>query len=1368
MKRRQFITICGGGALALAANPSLEAQPTSGVPLEDAFLNPPSTAYAKTWWHWMNGNISEIGITRDLEAMKRVGVGGFQLFEAGTGIPKGPVVYGSPEHLRMFQHAIAEADRLGLDYGMANCPGWSSTGGPWMTARPDLSMQNLTWTETIVSGGKNVSVALKQPQANLNYYRDAMLLAVPAAGEATPVRFTSNSGPVDANELSGTGQGVALAAAGFLQVEFAEPVEARSVVLSSTAIADGWRGAGAAAGFGGFGAQAPSVSLPIEASDDGVQFHKVADFTVPGAGGRGRGGAGAPLPTTANIPATRARFFRVVSLGPRRITLFQISAAPRNLNWDSKAQFTGGRGGMTGRAAAIGASAPVALAGGFIDPNSVLDISQFMNAQGQLSWQAPAGNWTIYRIGHTTNGVTNHPAPDGGTGLEVDKLSAEAYDYHFEQFFGKLLDALAPLAKKGMAGSLIDSYEIGLQNWTPKLPDEFRKRRDYDMKKYMPALFGRVVGSPEITDRFLWDFRKTTAELMNENYYGRFAEDLHARGMKAYNEPYGSGNFDEMQAGSKTDMVLGEFWPGRSPMLSEVKLVASVAHIYGKNLIGAESFTGQTKWQNHPYMLKTFGDYAFTTGLNQLVFHRYAHQPHPDVTPGMTMGPWGWHFDRTNTWFEKASGWLRGYIARSQSLLRQGSFVGDILYFHDEDSPVHALDHEQLRPAPPAGHDWDNIDGPAIQSRVKIENGRITLPGGLSYHVLVLADSSTMTLPLMRKIRDLVNEGMVLVVNSKPQRTPGLTTFADGDADLRTLVAEVWGNLNGTTVTERTFGRGRVFWGQPMRAVLDKIGVKPDFEFTAKAADAPINCIHRTVGDAEVYFVASRRREVEDLVCTFRVSGRQPEFWDAVTGEISKVAVFEEVDGRIRVPLRLERAGSTFVVFRSPAPARRLQEIAKDGAPLVTTRPFTAPAAGLYRNVTNNFTIAVWVKPDYEAVPPVRATLSEPLRTVPVDACPITWAVYPPAGETVYGANHAACGFGAARNGVVVIERSTGVAEVVLTAQVPLAGWTHVAVVYKEGTPSLYVDGKKVGDAAKSGQTVHPGLKESLGTPYYFLGQASEPQLFNEVLSEVRIQQLVAAGLPAPDEPPAFDFAGKAQPELHFWQDGNYALKDGSGRTSTISVSGVGKPIDLTGPWSVKFQEGRGAPPEITLSELKSLHRHEQPGVKYFSGNATYIKKFSVPASAIANERRLYLDLGRVEVVADVKVNGQPAGNVWKPPYRLDITSLVRAGDNDLEVEVANLWPNRLIGDEQLPPEHEYGGGGGIGGGAGLAAPAPGGRVTGPIRSIPEWYAKGQPKPGPRITFATYKWYSKDDPLFESGLLGPVRLRIAIRQPAGA
>jgi hypothetical protein len=635
-------------------------------------------------------------------------------------------------------------------------------------------------------------------------------------------------------------------------------------------------------------------------------------------------------------------------------------------------------------------------------------------------------------------------------------------------------------------------------------------------------------------------------------------------------------------------------------------------------------------------------------------------------------------------------------------MLRQGLFVGDLLYFTGEDSPQRSPELPELVPPPPPGYDWDSIDAAAIQTRVKIDNGRIVLPSGASYRVLVLRNNTKLTLPLAQKIRDLVNEGMVLVVNAKPEQTPGLTNYLNNDGELRRVVAELWGNLNGTTLTERTFGKGRVFWGQPLSAVLDKLGLKPDFEFTAKSADAPINWIHRKAGDADVYFVATKRRKPEELVCTFRVNGKQPEFWDAVTGEIAKVATFETADGRTRVPIHLERAGSMFVVFRSAAPARRVLQIARDGTTLVATQPLSAPARGLHRNVTNNFTISLWLKPDMEgAIPTAGAAPAQGGGGGGGggQGGAVTYAFYPLAGETVYGANHAACGLGATRNGVALYERTTGNPALVASAQVPLAGWTHVAVVYRDGAPQLYVNGKPEGQAQKSGKVVHPGLGESHDSPMDFAGQSTEPELFPEAMSEARIQQLAAAGLPNPDDPPAFEPAGLARPELLFWQDGNYSLRDSAGRSTAMQVSGIGKPVDIKGPWTVKFPPNLGAPPEITLPELKSLHRHEQDGVKYFSGTATYTKRFSLPADAKAGGKRLYLDLGRVEVIAEVKVNGKALGNVWKPPYRLDITDAVRAGDNDLEIQLANLWPNRLIGDEQQPPEYEYGGGGAGGGG---------------------------------------------------------------------
>jgi hypothetical protein len=332
-------------------------------------------------------------------------------------------------------------------------------------------------------------------------------------------------------------------------------------------------------------------------------------------------------------------------------------------------------------------------------------------------------------------------------------------------------------------------------------------------------------------------------------------------------------------------MVMGEFWLGQANHHS-IKLASSIAHVNGKQVVGAESFTSMSKWQEYPYCMKTTGDFMFTQGLNQYVVHRYCHQPHPDVRPGITLGPFGMHWERTNTWFEKAGPWVQ-YVARCQSMLQQGQFLADLLYFTGENSPQVSPGLGQLEPPPPPGYDWDTIDAETIRKRIEIKSGRIVLPGGMSYRILVLRNETKLSLPLLRRIQDMVNQGMWLV-GPRPLQSPSL---ADDQEEVRRLSAEVWGNLDGRTVTERACGQGRVFWGQTMSAVLNKLGVNPDFEFTAKDADAPINCTHRRVGEAEIYFLATRRRQSEELVCTFRVEGKRPELWNPLTGEVALAPV---------------------------------------------------------------------------------------------------------------------------------------------------------------------------------------------------------------------------------------------------------------------------------------------------------------------------------------------------------------------------------------------------------------------------------------------------------------------------------------------
>jgi hypothetical protein len=714
-------------------------------------------------------------------------------------------------------------------------------------------------------------------------------------------------------------------------------------------------------------------------------------------------------------------------------------------------------------------------------------------------------------------------------------------------------------------------------------------------------------------------------------------------------------------------------------------------------------------------------------------------QPHPTAVPGMTMGPWGWENDRTNSLYSGLAGWYQ-YAARSQNMLRQGTLVADLVYYVGLDVPVETPAFpEQLNPTPPEGYYYDVANEEAILTRMKGESGRIVLPDGMSYRVLVLPQDKRLSLEVLRHVRDMVKEGVALV-GPKPEVNPGLTGYPNSDAELRQIADEVWGDLNGSTSTDRTYGKGRVFWGLPVAEVLDKLNIKPDCDITSRSGDAPINFIHRRVGDAEVYFVANRRRRAEDLVCTFRVKGKQPELWNPETGEITPITTFDQTDSGVRVPLQLTPSGSMFVVFRSPAPARYVRSITKDGRKVAATDPFPAFQAGRQRDVTNDFTLSVWIKPDLEGIVPPQGNHSPnvPLRSLVISA---------PEGDTLYGPGNVSCGLLAGRNGIAVLERAHMDWHTVLSAPMPIAGWVHVALVYKAGAPSVYVDGKLAGRGEASGSVVHPGLNDvnERGGAEYFDGDMSDPELIKEALGQDRIQQLAATGIPSPIAPPEVEWAGGAGSELLFWLGGNYTLQGATDNLS-LRVSDTGKPIEISGPWQVSFPPNLGAPPEVTLPELISLHQHSDPGVKYFSGTATYSKQIRVPSGATSGDRRLYLDLGWVHVVAQVRVNGRDLGWLWKPPFRVDITPAARPGENKLEVLVTNHWINRLIGDEQLPPENEY-------------------EPNGAIKVIPEWFLQGKPKPpGGRTTFATWRHFDKDSPLLVSGLVGPVRLRTAVRR----
>lgn len=1212
--------------------------------LEQGFANPPDSAKPHTWWHWMNGNVTKEGITADLEAMARVGVGGAQIFNVGCGIPAGPVGFFTPEWREMMQHAAQEADRVGVELCLHNCAGWSSSGGPWNT--PENAMQQITIGETTATGPSRFTGTLAQPPAKLGYYRDIAVLAFPALeGEDVTMQSLAPKVTADAPRFNGsalvdgkpeTAATLPLPAAGkqvFVGFEFDRPFAARSAVV---VLGSGMR----------------NPRGVVQVSEDGRKFRDVRPFAFPRSGGNGT----QTISLGAN-PAP-ARFYRVRftdgGLNAKQVNVAEISFSPCLRTDDVFAKSGMNMGSVPGAATPFESAVPPGLA---VGRKAIVDLTGKMKPDGRLDWNVPPGRWTILRVGFTPTGRENHPAPDGGLGLECDKLSAQALDAHWEGFVQKVVDDLGPLAGAGKPFNnvLIDSYEVGGQNWTPGFETEFLRRRGYDPLPWLVAATGRVVDHPEATERFLWDVRRTIADLFADNYFGRFKELCNQRGLAASIEPY-TGPFESLQSGKHADIPMGEFWV-RQELHPSLKIASSVGHIYGRPVIGAESFTASAgeaggRWLADPYMLKALGDRVFCQGINRYIFHRYAMQPWTDRWPGMTMGPWGSHLDRTCTWWEQGRAWMQ-YIARSQFMLQQGVFVADAAAFCGESAPVQM---PAINPPLPAGHDYDGINADVLLNHAKVEGGLLVLDSGVRYNVLSLSQPDrSMTPALLRKLRGFVAEGLTLV-GPPPERSPSLAGYPECDGEVRALVAEMWGGCDGKTVTEHRLGKGNVVWGQTMEQVFAGLGLKPDFSF-ADENRANLAFIHRRDGDADIYFVSNQRDRFEAVDCTFRVAGKTPELWWPDTGRIETAPVWREENGCTTVPLQFDPAGSVFVVFR--------------------------------KNASGDHVVA--------------ASFQHPPGSVAT----------PPPGLEILEARYEA------------LDGQQGADVTAL-----LAGQI------RDGLLAIRVGNRILGGDPAINQ------KKQLRVRYVCNGQAAE-----QVVAESG--QLEIGQLPGSGEPSRLGLVVGADGRTHLRAagPGSVELTAASGKILKAEARSVPEPAELSGAWSLRFPEGWGAPAQVDLPKLVSWTEHGDAGVNYFSGTATYFKEVELPAERFGEGKTLWLDLGRVKNLAEVFVNGTPLGILWKPPFRVDITAAAKTGRNRLEIKITNLWPNRLIGDEQLPPDCEWG-----------SNDAP--------KAWPQWLLEGKPSPSGRLTFTTWHHWKKGDAPLESGLLGPVFVRTVVEVEA--
>ncbi|MDX2190921.1 MAG: glycosyl hydrolase, partial [Bacteroidota bacterium] len=880
---------------------------------EQEFLKPSSENKVHTWWHWVQRSITKEGITKDLENMKAQGVVQATILNVGLlddkkyGVPQ--VFFGSNEYYDLFQWALQEAKRLGITIGAHNCDGWSSSGGPWIT--PEKSMKMFTWSKVNISGGKNVSLTLPTPFMRDNFYKDVAVVAFPSISIENA--FSSAKPEIKLNDSTNASVIADASPISALKVErgyyftfkFKDNYTTNKITLLPRKE------------FMWNDPKSFTTKYILYSSTDGKKYKKISEFELKGLN---------DIKEIA-FPKVTAKYFKleVKDFGYTDAWLALTIAEVELLQNDEKPSYNPSIPYHQDKTIFIKAGdksnfETISTNTIGIDESKIIDISDKMTSNGTLKWDAPAGNWSIIRFGYTTTSAKNAPATKEGEGLECDKMDTAAVNFHFAQYPQKLVDKAGDMAGSTFKFLLIDSWECAYQNWTLSMPSEFEKRRGYNLTKYIPALCGEVVKDGNTTEAFLYDFRKTIADLIENNYYKRFNELCHQNKLEMHAEViYGGSGYpplDVLSSNNYADMPMFEFWSGHGkesfPEYTAQKTVnfdfpASAALFYDKKVFGSEAYTAMAHYSEAPWDLKQFGDRAFCTGINQMILHSNVHQP-TDSVPGMTLGPFGSHFNRNNSVFNFASSWI-DYQSRIQYMLRQGQMQADILYYVGDQLPQY-LEANKGNTIP-QGYQIHACNYDILKNKIEVKNGKMTF-GNVQFSLLTLPENMGMELTTLQRIEELVIQG-VNVYGPKPTKPLSMKGLKDAD-NFKVLSDKLWGKMDGISVTENSYEKGKVYWGLPLKDVLSKVGLKPDFE-TNMNDTSTFLYTHRTLGDKDIYFVFNQQEIEYSRTLLFKTSNGVAKIFDPINGNIELVATTKSADGRTSLPIVFGPKESKIFVF---------------------------------------------------------------------------------------------------------------------------------------------------------------------------------------------------------------------------------------------------------------------------------------------------------------------------------------------------------------------------------------------------------------------------------------------------------------------